>query len=90
MAPQYLHAGKHPDSIITDFTALLDSTQDATPSVTIYNGTREAIEHKSDDKMYISDEQLHTMEHCIYHGIMVQVDGLEGECKTQICRCTGI
>jgi len=37
----------------------------------------------------ISDEQLHTMELCIYHGIMVQVECLEGEHISQIAQCTG-
>jgi len=39
--------------------------------------------------MYLSDEQLQAMECCIYHGIKVQVEGLEGERLSQICRCTG-
>jgi hypothetical protein len=39
--------------------------------------------------MYISDEQLHTMELCIYHGIKIQVEGLDGERISQMCRCTG-
>jgi len=29
------------------------------------------------------------MELCIYHGINVQVEGLEGERISQMCRCTG-
>jgi len=29
------------------------------------------------------------MELCIYHGIKVQVEGLDGECICQMCRCTG-
>jgi len=28
--------------------------------------------------MYISAEQLHSMELCIYHGLEVQVEGLYG------------
>jgi len=43
----------------------------------------------SRNKTYISDEQLHAMELCIYHGIMVQVEGLEREPISRICRCTG-
>jgi len=43
----------------------------------------------SRNKTYISDEQLHVMELCMYHGIMVQVEGLEREPISQICRCTG-
>jgi hypothetical protein len=29
------------------------------------------------------------MELCIYHGIKVQVEGLDGDRITQMCRCTG-
>jgi hypothetical protein len=29
------------------------------------------------------------MEHCVYHGIEVQVEGSDGECISQICQCTG-
>jgi hypothetical protein len=75
--------------MIKDFRALLDNTQDATHRVTIYNGTREFLKHKSRNKTYISDEQLHAMELCIYHGINVQVEGLDGESISQMCRCTG-
>jgi len=85
--PQNRRDGKYPDAMITDFRAFLDNTQDSTHCVTIYNGTREFLKHKSCNKMYISDEQLHTMELCIYHGIKVQVEGLEGERISQICRC---
>jgi len=75
--------------MIKDFRALLNDTQEAMHHVTIYNGTREVLKHKSRNKTYILDEQLHTMELCIYHGIKVQVEGLEGERISQICRCTG-
>jgi len=53
--------------------------------VPIYSGTWEDIKHKSHNKMYISDEQLHAMELCIYHGIKVQVEGSDGECISQMC-----
>jgi len=89
MGPQYRRDGKHPDAMIKDFRALLDNMQDATHLVTIYNGTREFLKHKSRHKTYISDEQLHAMELWIYHRIKVQVEGLEGERISQICRCTG-
>jgi len=89
MGPQNRRDGKHPDAMIKDFRGLLDFRQDATHSVTIYNGAREFPKHKSHNKTYISDEQLHAMELCIHHGIKVQVEGLEGECICQICRCTG-
>jgi hypothetical protein len=89
MGPQNRRDGKHPEGIIKDFRALLDNTQDGTHRMTIYNGSREFLKHKSRNKTYISDEQLHAMELCIYHGIMVQVEGLDGECISLICRCRG-
>jgi len=88
MGPQNCRDGQHPDAIIKDFRALLDNTQDATHHVAIYSGTREFFKHKSRNKTYISDEQLHAMELCIYHGIKVQVEGLDGERISQMCRCT--
>jgi len=89
MGPQNRRDGKHRDAMIKDFRALLDNTQDATHRVAIYSGTREFINHKSDYKTYISDDQLHTMELCIYHGIQVQVERLDGQRISQMCRCTG-
>jgi len=89
MRPQYCRDGDHPDSMIKDFRALLDNTQDATHRAAIYSGTWEFIKHKSRHKMYILDEQLHAMELCIYHGIKVQVESLEGEQISQMGRCTG-
>jgi len=74
--------------VINDFNALLDNTEDAMHHVAIYSGTREFIKHKSRNQMHILDEQLHTMKLCIYHGIMVQVENLDGECIIQMCRCT--
>jgi len=65
MGPQIRRDGDHPDAMIKDFRALLVNTQDATHRVAIYRGTREFIKHKSRNKMYISDEQLHAMELCI-------------------------
>jgi hypothetical protein len=89
MGPQNRRDRKHPDTMIKDFTALLDYMQDATHRVAITCGTRAFIKHKSGYKTYISDEQLHTIERCIYHGIEVQVEGLDGEHISQMCRCTG-
>jgi len=88
MGPQNRRDGKHPDAMIKDFRALLDNTQDATHRAAIFSGTQEFIKHKSRNKMYISDEQLHAMELCIYHGIKVQVEGLGGERISQMSRCT--
>jgi len=89
LGPQNRHDGKHPDAMIKDFRALLDNTQDATHHMAIYSGTQEFIKHKSRNKTYISNEQLHAMELCIYHGIKVQVEGLDGGRISQIFRCTG-
>jgi hypothetical protein len=89
MGPQYRRDGKHPDAMIIDFRALLDNTQDATHRVSIYNGRRKFLNHKSRNKTYISDEQLHTMELCIYHDIKVLVESLDGERISQIFRYTG-
>jgi len=74
--------------MIKDFRALLDNTQHVTHRVAIFSGMREFIKHKSRNKTYILDEQLHTMELCIYHGIKVQVEGLKDEHISQMCRCT--
>jgi len=89
LGPQNRHDGKHPDTMIKDFRALLDNTQDAMDSVTSNNGTRDCIKHKSRNKTYISDEQLHAIELCMYHGIHVQVERSEGECISHSFRCTG-
>jgi hypothetical protein len=89
MGPQNRRDGKHPDCMIKDFRAFLNNTQDATHCPAIYSGIWEFIQHKSRNKTYISDELLHAMELCIYYGIKVQVDGLEGERISQMCRCTG-
>jgi len=85
MGPQNRRDGKHPDAMIKDFRALLDNTQDAMHRVAIYSSTREFIKHKSCNTTYISDEQLHALELCIYHGITVQVEGLDGERISQMC-----
>jgi hypothetical protein len=89
MGPQNCCDGMHPDAMIKDLRALLDITQDATHCVAIFNGTWELLKYKSRNKTYISDGQLHAMEICIYHGIKVQVEGLDGERISQMCRCTG-
>jgi hypothetical protein len=39
MGPQNRRDGKHPDTIIKDFRALLDNTQDATHHIAIFSGT---------------------------------------------------
>jgi hypothetical protein len=78
----------HPDAIIKDFRALPDNTQGGMHSLAIYTGTREFIKDESHNKTYISDEQLHAMELCIYHGNKVQVEGLDGERISLMCQCT--
>jgi hypothetical protein len=89
MGPPNRHDGKHPDAMIKDFRALLNNTQDATHPVAIYSGTWEFIKHMGRNKTYISDEPLHSMELSIHNGIKVQVEGLDGERISQMCRCTG-
>jgi len=89
MGPQNRPDGKHPDAMIKDFRALLDNTEDAAHHVARYSGTPEFIMQKSRNKTYISDVQLHAMELSIYHGIKVQVESLNGECISQMCRYTG-
>jgi len=89
MGPQYRCDGTHPDAMIKDWRPLLDNTLDAIHRVEIYSGAQEFFNRKSCNKMYISDEQLHTIERCIYHGSKVQVEGLAGERISQICWCTG-
>jgi hypothetical protein len=71
--------------MIKDLRSLLNNTQDAMHCASIYRGRREYIRHKSRNKTYISDEQLRAMELCIFHGIKVQVQSLEGECISQMC-----
>jgi hypothetical protein len=85
MEPQNLRDGKHPDTMIKDFRALLDNMQDTTPLMAIYSSMRECIKHKSHNMTYILDKQLHAMELCIYHGIRIQVDGLDGEHISRMC-----
>jgi hypothetical protein len=75
--------------MIKDFRALLDNTQDGTHRVAIYSATWEFMKHMSRNKTYISDKQLHPMELCVFHGIKVQVEGLNGERISQMCQCAG-
>jgi hypothetical protein len=58
-----------------DYRASLDNILDTTHRMSIYRGMREYIKHKSRNKTYLSDEQLHAMELYIYHGIKVKVEG---------------
>jgi len=78
----------HPDASIKDFRVLPDNTQDPMNRVIVYSSTREFIKQKSRNEMYLSDDQLHAMVLCIYEHIKVQVDGLDVECISQMCRCT--
>jgi hypothetical protein len=84
IVPQNHRAGKHPDAIITDFRALLHNSQDATHRVTMCNGTWEFLKSKRRNITNILDEQLHAMELGIYHGIKVQVEGLDGQRISQM------
>jgi hypothetical protein len=79
MGSQNRHDGKYPDTMIKNFRALLNNTQDTMHRAAIYSGTWEFITHKCGNKTYRSDEQLHAMELFIYRSIKVHVEGLEGE-----------
>jgi hypothetical protein len=79
MGHQNRRNGKHPDAMIIFLRAFLDNIPEAMHYVAIYSGTPGCIKHKSRNKMYISDDQPHSMELCINHGIKVQVEGLDGE-----------
>jgi len=89
MWPRNRRDGKHSDPMIKDFSASLDNTQDTTHRTVIYCGAHDFTKHRTHNKTCISDEQLHAMELCILHGIKGQVEGLEGERISQMCRCTG-
>ena len=89
MGPHNCDVGKHPDAKINDFRALQGNAQDTTHHVAIYNCMREFIKHKSRNKTYLSDEQLHAMELFNHHGTKVQVEGLEDECISQMWQFTG-
>jgi len=86
---QNRHDGKYADTMIKDFRALLDNTQDSMHRLAIYSGMWEFIMHKSCKKTYISDEHLHAMELCMDHCIKVQVECSDGERIPLICQCTG-
>ena len=88
MGLQNCHDGQRTNSIIKDFRALLDNPPDSTHCLVIFSGIPEFIKQKCYNNRYILDEQLHAMELCIYHGINVHVEGLDGECISQMCRCT--
>jgi len=89
MGPQNHRDGKPPEAMIKHFRAVCINMQDTLHRLAIYSGRLEFIKHKSRNKTYISDKQLHTMELCIYHDIEVQVEGLKGERISEMCRCTG-
>jgi len=55
----------------------------------INSSMRQFIKHKCCNKKYISDEQLHALELCIYNDIKVPVEGLDGEHISQMCPCRG-
>jgi hypothetical protein len=64
--------------MIKDFRALLNHTHDTTHCIAIFHSTWVFIKHMSHKKRNIPDEQLQAMEHCMYHGIKVHIEDLEG------------
>jgi len=81
--------GMHSDAIMRNFRALHGITQNGTHQLAIYCGTSEFMKHRSHNMTYILHNHLHVVELCIHHGHKVQVEGLECECISQMCRWTG-
>jgi hypothetical protein len=73
MGPQNRRDRKHYDAMIKDFRPSLDDMQDATHHTTMNNRTQEFLKLTSCNNTYISDEQLHATELCIYLGIKVKL-----------------
>jgi hypothetical protein len=86
MGPQHRRDGKLLYAKIKDISALLDNKHDAVHRVAIYSSTWECIKHNSLKKTYISDDQLHAMVLCNQPGYTVQVEGLDDEHISQMCR----
>jgi hypothetical protein len=75
--------------MIEDFGELLDNMQDATHRMAIYSNMPEIFNHRRCNNKYVSEEKLDAIELGIYHCIMVEVKGLEGEHISQMCQYTG-
>jgi hypothetical protein len=73
--------------MIKHFRALLKETLDATRHATLDSNTRQVLYYLSRNKVYISDVQRHTMVLCIYQGIQVQDEGVDGERISQMYLC---
>jgi hypothetical protein len=86
---QHSWDGKHSDAMMEGFRQSLNNTQHVMHLVAISSGTQEFLKHQSHNTMYIFDEQLQTMELCIYHGNKDQVEGLDGEHISRMCQSTG-
>ena len=86
-SPQNCHEWKHLDTMIINFGALHENTQDAKHQVAIFTGTQEVLSHMSCNMISIWDEQLHAMELCISDGIKLPAEGLEGERISLMCQC---
>jgi hypothetical protein len=89
IGPQAQKGKDDGDALIKDFGALLDSTEDPSQREALYNGVREIIKQRSSNGTYLSDDQLLAVELCVYHGVKVEVEDLNGDRQFQICRCTG-
>jgi hypothetical protein len=89
MGPKIPCDGMHSDAMNTQIKAFLDNTQEATHLVAKSRCMWELITHKHRNTTYISDEQLHAMELSIYHDTKVQVESLDGEPISHMCRCSG-
>jgi hypothetical protein len=87
MEPQDSCDGKHSDTMIKSFKALLSNRQDAIHCLTIFNATREVINQESGNMTYISDEQLQTMQLCCNHDNNGPGKCFHGECIPPSYRC---
>ena len=79
---------KTPDGQMKHFGALVDST-DVVQRSALLNGTRDFLLRRLSKRDEILDEELRKAEICIYHAVKVVIDDMDGERKTQMCRCTG-
>jgi len=61
MGPQIYPDGKHPDTMIRDFRAILHTTEETKHRMVIISDAQEFTKQKRHKKTYTSDEQPHTM-----------------------------
>jgi hypothetical protein len=75
VGPQNSNDEMYPNTMVKDYRALLDNTGNVMHCMVIYRGTRELIQYKSHNMTFILHKQLHALELCIFHRIMVHAEG---------------